>query len=51
MIIPQIAENLTKSGNVEIPKYCPVCGGETEIRTIKEGKSLSCHGFCPRSVH
>lgn len=42
MIIPQIAENLTKSGNVEIPKYCPVCGGETEIRTIKEGKSLYC---------
>ena len=26
MIIPQIAENLTKSGNIEIPKSCPVCG-------------------------
>ncbi|MCD7743980.1 MAG: helix-hairpin-helix domain-containing protein [Lachnospiraceae bacterium] len=32
MIIPQIAENLTGSGNVEIPKVCPVCGGATEIR-------------------
>ncbi len=32
MIIPQIAENLTGSGNIEIPKVCPVCGGATEIR-------------------
>ena len=29
MIIPQIAENLTRSGNIVIPKICPVCGGET----------------------
>ena len=42
MIIPQIQENITKSGSAEIPKHCPVCGGETEIRTIKEGKSLYC---------
>ncbi len=27
MIIPQIAENLTRSGNIVIPKICPVCGG------------------------
>ncbi|MCD7813151.1 MAG: NAD-dependent DNA ligase LigA [Lachnospiraceae bacterium] len=33
MIIPQIAENLTKSDNVEIPKFCPACGGATEIRS------------------
>ena len=25
MIIPQIAENLTQSGNLEIPEVCPVC--------------------------
>lgn len=42
MIIPQIAENLTKSGLAEIPKACPVCGGVTEIRKVKEGESLYC---------
>ena len=42
MIIPQIAENITKSGNVKIPENCPVCGGETEIRSIKDGKALYC---------
>ena len=31
MIIPQIAENLTGSQTMEIPKHCPVCGGETNI--------------------
>lgn len=31
MIIPQIAENLTRSGKIEIPKVCPVCGGATRI--------------------
>lgn len=42
MIIPQIAENITKSGNLEIPKTCPVCGGETEIRKLRDGKALYC---------
>lgn len=42
MIIPQIAENITKSGNIKIPENCPVCGGETEIRSIKDGKALYC---------
>ena len=42
MIIPQIAENLTKQNNIEIPKQCFVCGGETEIRTLKDGKALYC---------
>ena len=32
MIIPQIAENLTQSGNLPIPATCPVCGGETKSR-------------------
>ena len=31
MIIPQIAENLTKSGTLEIPCTCPVCQGETRL--------------------
>lgn len=42
MIIPQISENLTKSDNLEIPAFCPVCGGATEIRKVKEGESLYC---------
>ena len=42
MIIPQIAENLTQSDSLEIPKSCPVCGGKTEIRQINEGQFLYC---------
>lgn len=42
MIIPQIAENLTRSGKVEIPKICPVCSGETEIRQMNDVRSLYC---------
>ena len=42
MIIPQIAENLTKSGVKDIPKHCPVCGADTEIRQINDVKSLYC---------
>jgi DNA ligase (NAD+) len=42
MIIPQIADNLTKSDNVEIPAKCPVCGGTTEVRAVNEVQSLYC---------
>jgi len=42
MIIPQIAENLTCSDTVEIPKVCPVCGGPTQIRQVNEVQSLYC---------
>ncbi len=42
MIIPQIADNLTRSGVRDIPVHCPVCGGATEIRSINEVKSLYC---------
>lgn len=42
MIIPQIADNLTRSGTVHIPESCPVCGGETEIRKVNDVKSLYC---------
>lgn len=41
-IIPQIAENLTCSGNLEIPSKCPVCGGETEIVSEYDTKVLYC---------
>ena len=42
MIIPQIADNLTRSGVRDIPEKCPVCQGPTQIRSIGEGKSLYC---------
>ena len=42
MIIPQIASNLTQSGNIDIPKKCPVCGGDTQIKEINEVKTLYC---------
>ncbi len=39
MIIPQIAENLTRSGKMDIPKVCPACGGATEIRRSVQGEA------------
>ena len=42
MIIPQIAENLTRSGKIEIPKTCPVCGGATEVRSMNDAETLYC---------
>lgn len=42
MIIPQIAENLTRSGVKDIPEKCPVCGGATRIAMENETKTLFC---------
>ena len=42
MIIPQIAENLTRSGVKDIPEKCPVCGGRTKISMENETKTLFC---------
>ncbi len=43
MIIPQIASNDTKSGTIEIPFACPVCGMDTEIKVSKDGvETLHC---------
>ena len=42
MIIPQISDNLTKSGNLLIPAICPVCGGKTEVRDDNGVKTLYC---------
>ncbi|HIT90165.1 MAG TPA: NAD-dependent DNA ligase LigA, partial [Candidatus Merdenecus merdavium] len=42
MIIPQIAENLTRSSNLELPKQCPVCHGETIIKKQNDVESLYC---------
>lgn len=42
MIIPQIGDNLTKSGNIELPSHCPVCDGSTEIKLMTGTKVLTC---------
>ena len=42
MIIPQIEENLTRSGNLEIPSVCPVCSGATEVRSANGIETLNC---------
>ncbi len=42
MIIPQIAENLTRSGNLVIPDKCPVCGYEARIRQENDVETLYC---------
>ena len=48
MIIPQIAENLTKSGQLPIPEHCPACHEETKIVQDKEAKMLYCENpHCP----
>lgn len=48
MIIPQIADNLTRSNTEEIPDRCPVCGGYTETRVAKDARQLYCtNDECP----
>ena len=48
MIIPQIAENLTRSGTLEIPCSCPVCSGPTQIRREIDTEVLVCtNPDCP----
>ena len=42
MIIPQIAENLTRSGVKDIPSACPVCGHDTRISMENDTKTLYC---------
>ena len=47
MIIPQVAENLTKSGKIAIPEHCPACGGKTKIQDVNGVRSLYCtNEFC-----
>ena len=48
MIIPQLSENLTKSGNLQVPDTCPACGGSTEIRNDNGTETLNCvNPACP----
>lgn len=46
MIIPQIAENLTRSGNLDIPKKCPVCQGKARIQKTNDVEVLCCMNPC-----
>ncbi len=48
MIIPQISENLTQSGSLEIPCSCPACGGETVLQCENDIETLYCpNKDCP----
>ncbi|HKM28384.1 MAG TPA: NAD-dependent DNA ligase LigA [Anaerovoracaceae bacterium] len=48
MIIPQIAENLSGSNNIEIPRACPVCGQPTDIENETGVETLVCQNpECP----
>lgn len=42
MIIPQVAENLTRSNTLELPANCPACGGETTLQDANGVQSLYC---------
>lgn len=42
MIIPQVAENLTRSNTIRIPDHCPVCSGDTKIQQVNDVRSLYC---------
>ena len=47
MIIPQLAENISRSGGAPIPEFCPACGGKTIIREENGVKALYCSNeFC-----
>lgn len=48
MIIPQISENLTRSGNLVIPDTCPACGGPTKVKNENDTETLMCmNPDCP----
>ncbi len=42
MIIPQIAQNLTRSSNIKVPSECPVCGKKTSVHEENGVKVLVC---------
>lgn len=42
MIIPQVSENLTRSGTLSIPDTCPACGAATRINDLNGVRTLYC---------
>lgn len=51
MIIPQISENLTRSGTIKIPELCPACEHETVIRDDHGVKTLYCPNVDCQAKH
>lgn len=48
MIIPQVAENLTGSDNLELPDKCPACNGDTTLKDENGVQVLFCmNPECP----
>ena len=51
MIIPQIAENKTRSGSYVLPDTCPRCGGEARIVESAGTRVLTCtNPACPAKL-
>lgn len=42
MIIPQVADNLTRSNNLKVPEYCPACNEKTSLQSVNNVQSLYC---------
>ena len=50
-VIPQVEDNLTRSGTYKIDMICPSCGGELVIRAPKEARFLFCDNEdCPAQL-
>jgi DNA ligase (NAD+) len=48
MIIPQIAENLTRTATAAPPEFCPVCGTATVLDELGDVQTLHCpNADCP----
>ncbi len=48
MIIPQLADNLTRSNTLKLPTHCPVCGGKAVVKEENGVKVLMCDNqACP----
>ena len=49
MIIPQLAENITRSGTLKLPEECPCCGSKLVIKRMSSGsRYLYCvNDSCP----
>ncbi|MDO5564099.1 MAG: NAD-dependent DNA ligase LigA [Eubacteriales bacterium] len=48
MIIPQVANNITKSGKFNIPNECPICNTKTKILSSNGVETLHCiNNKCP----
>lgn len=46
MIIPQIVENISETGECNIPNHCPECGAETRIEKLEDTEVLYCTDPC-----